>query len=339
MSEGGVDHEFLNDILRITTKIIICIGHFIKYYAATIPIFAILSTRQETKIWKSTPAPLTTFGILKVFLFNIFWMGITLIGTIALLPMWTMRGFGSSVEVEANLVIEKLTAKAIHNGLIGPVKIINPHNLPPIKLHNPDSPAPIYIANHCSQLDVSAVYFALRRFKWIAKESTMYLPGAGNIMKLSGHIFIRRTGKNSKSKSNLYQESNDTIQNGVPMMFFPQGTRCMSEKRQFKDGAFKIAIENEAVLVPMSIQVPLNAWNSFYPLTKLWGGAGKDGDDLNQEKIVTITVHDPIVVKRYTDMEELKNKCEDIIYSALPPLYHGSQDKGKNGADKAKKSK
>ena len=253
-------------------------------------------------------------------------MGLCLLGTIALIPMWLQRGCGNSIELEAQIVVEKLTAMACHEAVAGTVEIINEENLPPIKLQDPDSPAPIFIANHCSQLDVSAVYYALRRFKWIAKKSVRYIPGPGNIMSLGGHIFIQRSGKRGSSVSNLYQLSNEAIQAGIPMMFFPQGTRRMTTKLPFKDGAFKIAIDNECVLVPISIHVPPNAWNSYYPLNLLWGGK------MGPENKVIMTVHAPIQVNKDTELKPLKEKCQEIIYSALPALYHGN-----DGADKKTK--
>ena len=52
------------------------------------------------------------------------------------------------------------------------------------------------------------------------------------------------------------------------MMFFPQGTRKMVDKLPFKDGVFRVVIENESLIVPISICVPRNARNSWYPLNK-----------------------------------------------------------------------
>ena len=38
---------------------------------------------------------------------------------------------------------------------------------------------------------------------------------------------------------------------------------------------------------------------------------------------ITVTVHDPVEVKKDADRAELRKKCDDIIYSVLPPVYHG----------------
>lgn len=337
VSVSGPDHEMLHDIIRVTLKVFYILAYIVYYYALAIPIVAIVSTRQEYKIWKTTPTPLTLLGITKVYLYNVIWMGLCLIASLALLPMWIQRGCGNSVSLEANAVMEKIVAQAVQSMFVGPVEIVNPHNIPPVHLYpssrpsesdgaHVPAPAPVFIANHCSQIDCGCVYYVVRRFKWIAKKSVKVIPGAGNIMMLGAHIFIQRSGKNRGSVSNLYEQSNEAIQSGIPMLLFPQGTRRMSTKLPFKDGAFKIAIENEAVICPITINVPPNAWNTLYPLNILWGGNKGSGEN----KII-MTVHEPIVTKGM-EIQPLKEKCQEIIYSALPPLYHGLGDgKKKDG--------
>ena len=100
------------------------------------------------------------------------------------------------------------------------------------------------------------------------------------------------------------------------MMLFPQGTRKMVDKLTFKDGVFRVVIENESLIVPISVCVPCNAWNSWYPLNKavneirrFWGmkkinngnvRADDDDDDDDDEignKIV-VTVQEPIDIGR-----------------------------------------
>lgn len=312
-----VDHAMLNDFIRGTIWVLSIIGKIIIFYACTIPIFAVASTRQEIKIWRKTKTPLTYFGILKVLIFNLMWMAISLVGALSLIPMWLQRGCSpNAVAVEANAVIEKICAHVITEAFIGTVEIINEENIPHIAFVDGKAPAPIFIANHCSLLDVSSVYYAVRRFKWIAKKSVGYIPGPGNLMFLGNHVLIQRKGKNSKSVSNLYTLCNESIQSGLPIVVFPQGTRRMHQKLPFKDGAFRIATENESTLVPLTIDVPENCWNSYYPLNLLWGG--KRGE----ENKIKITVHDPIPVKKDADIKALKLKCQDTIYSALSSRYH-----------------
>lgn len=317
--------------MGLTAKVMLLIGRCLMCYSAIIPVAAIFSVVQEHKIWKTTPKPLSILGHIKVYLMNVLWMSLTGLAAISLLPMWVQRGCGrSAVSLEQNVVMERLVATGLFRALVGNVKIVNEENIPHIALHNPKGPAPIFIANHASQIDVCVIYYVARRFKWIAKKSVQYLPGVGIGMTLGDHIFIQRKGKNGKSVSNLYEESNKTIQAGIPMMIFPQGTRRITKKLPFKDGAFNIAIQNEAPIVPVSIDVPINAWNSVYPLNLLWGG--------DSGKTVTLTVHKPIQVNKDTDKAELKARCQDIIYSALPPIYQDSEVQSCNDAQSKKKN-
>jgi 1-acyl-sn-glycerol-3-phosphate acyltransferase len=277
-------------------------------YCSSVIVLPILSVFQERRIWQSNLLPsISILGLLKVFLFNVLWMGVTLVGGFALLPKFIVGKFlGFDCQYEAHLV-ERTTAKICSLCFICPkVEIRGEEHLPP---DDGSAPAPIYVANHASQVDLAVVYFLGRRFKWISKDSVRYLPGVGLIMTLSQHVFIVRTGKNKRSVSNLYQQSNNAIQSGLPMFFFPQGTRRMAGRLPFKDGAYRVALENESQLVPVSIHIPLSCWNSWYPLCLLWGGSVEN---------VVLTVHKPIQTKEGMDKEELKKKTYDAIFSEVP---------------------
>jgi len=129
----------------------------------------------------------------------------------------------------------------------------------------------------------------------------------GQIMILSKHVFIdRTTGKNKQSVSSLYDKSNAAVQSGIPMFFFPQGTRRMAERLPFKDGALNVALHNKSKLVPLSLEIPLDAWNRAYPL---WG---------SKPTPVVITVHDAIEIQGDEDKDALRKQCYDVIYSVLP---------------------
>ena len=277
-------------------------------YCASVFVLPILSVFQERRIWKSDLLPsISLFGLVKVFLFNLLWMGLTLFGSLLLLPKFIVgKIVGFDCQYEAHIV-ERVTAKICYLCFISPrVEIRGEANLP---ADDSSRPAPVYVANHASQVDLAVVYFLGRRFKWISKQSVRYLPGVGLIMTLGGHVFIQRTGKNKKSVSNLYEKSKIAIQSGVPMFFFPQGTRRMAVRLPFKDGAYRVALENESQLVPVSIDIPLSCWNSWYPLCLLWGGSVNN---------VVLTVHKPIQTKAGMDKEECKKNTYDAIFSVLP---------------------
>lgn len=290
--------------------------HAFLLYCSSVLVLPILSVLQERRIWKSDLLPsISLFGILKVFLFNVLWMGFTLLGGLVLLPKFILGKFlGFDCQYEAH-VVERVTAKICCICFICPkVEIRGEKNLP---VEDGSCPAPVYVANHASQVDLAVVYFLGRRFKWISKESVRYLPGVGLIMSLGQHVFIQRTGKNKKSVSNLYEKSSGAIQSGLPMFFFPQGTRRMAVRLPFKDGAYRVALENQSQLIPISIDIPLSCWNSMYPLCLLWGGSVSN---------VVLTVHEPIQAKVGMDKEELKKKTYDAIFSVLPLIGEEVQE-------------
>ena len=288
-------------------------------YSSLILLCPLVSVYQEHKLWKHPSVQsLTPVGMLKVYIFNVIWMGLTLVGSLILLPKWALGGFGRSVEYEAHCLVERMSAIGCIGAMVGPVEIRGKGNLPP-RFQRTGQPAPVYVANHASQIDVGAVYYLRRRFKWISKKSVTYLPGVGQIMALSGHVFIQRKGKNrgtggSTSVSNLYAKSNEAIQGGIPMFLFPQGTRRLVERIPFKDGAFNIALSNQSLIVPISFEIPPSAWEGWYPLSLLWGW---------RKKPIVLTVHEPIQVKAGMNKDDLKKRCYDTIYSVLPD--HGSR--------------
>lgn len=264
---------------------------------------ALASVYQEQKIWKNPKLPsLKPHGLVKVYLMNVAWMTGCAIGTL-LTPIYCILTGSADTRKWAHNVVERQVAKFLCQCIIAPVEVMGMENIPVETCY--ESPAPVLIANHDSQIDLAAVYFLEREWRWIAKSSVMFLPGVGQIMFLSKHVFIDRV-KKSKGKTgarNLYVQSNESVKNGVPMFFFPQGTRRLGERLPFKDGAFKVALENKTSLVPISLEIPLTAWNSAYPFAKA--------------DPIKITVHPPMPTAG-KDIETLKKESFEKIYSVLP---------------------
>ncbi|KAL7470230.1 hypothetical protein ACHAXS_010470 [Conticribra weissflogii] len=312
----------------------------LKYYSLSIFLFPLASVYQERRIWNPSPRlpSLSLQAHLKIYFFNVAWMGITLLGGMLLLPK-AILGFDASHEAH---LVERFTGTiCTYLFLDSSIVVRGAENLPPESPTATEGrcppPAPVYVANHASQIDLAVVYLLGKRFKWISKDSVRFLPGVGLIMTLSRHVFInRRTGKNKSSVSNLYRQSQVAIQSGLPMFFFPQGTRRMDARLPFKDGAFRVALESESEIVPISIEIPLGIWDRWYPLNLIWGGnrRGGESDGEGKGKIV-LTIHERIKVTKDTDREELKKKTYDVIYSVLPDI--GEDEVGKRtGASDAK---
>jgi 1-acyl-sn-glycerol-3-phosphate acyltransferase len=297
--------------LSLLSTLLKTVGFGLSWYivVATLAASAV-AVWQEHKIWQSKALPsLSMIGQLKVFLFNVFWMVGCLIGSIFIILKWIVTLGQSDIAMEGNRLVENTVAQLCVRCFVGKVKLVGLEHLPETDI----VPAPVYVANHASQIDVGVVYFLNRRFKWISKLSVLYIPGVGLVMWLSQHVFIdRRKGKNNKSVTALFDKSNAAVQSGLPMFFFPQGTRRIAERLPAKDGAFILAQSNRSLLIPISIEIPLNAWNSLYPLNQLWGGGAP---------MVQITIHPSIRPSENSEKEgreQLKQQCMDQIYSVLP---------------------
>jgi lysophosphatidate acyltransferase len=278
---------------------------FITLFLGAVVLGAFASVHQEQKIWKNPKLPsLKPHALVKVYLMNVIWMIACALGSL-MTPIYCLWKGSMDTRDWAHTIVERTVGKFLCNCIVAPVEVVGMEHIPTETCSM--SPAPVFIANHDSQIDLAAVYFLEREWRWIAKSSVMFLPGVGQIMFLSRHVFIDRVNKSKGATGarNLYLQSNESLQNGVPMFFFPQGTRRLGERLPFKDGAFKVALENKSSLIPISLEIPLTAWNSWYPFVKA--------------SPIKITVHPPLPTAG-KDIETLKKESFDIIYSVLPDL-------------------
>jgi len=279
---------------------------FAGLYAFATVVCSAIAAKQEARIWAPQNMPsLSPFAMFKVFIFNILWITLCSLGCFLIVCKHILTGGTSDMEKECHVYVERYGA-FLCTWMIGTVKIVGIENLPP----EDQVPAPVYVANHASQLDVGVVYFLKRQWHWIAKKSVLYLPGVGATMYFGRHVLIDRVkGKNKKSVSNLFEKSDQSLKSGVPMFLFPQGTRVMSKRLPFKDGAFIMAQNAKSSLVPVSIEIPMKAWESLYPIVR------------TTVPVFVITIHKPIKVTGEEDKEKLKKECFDTIYSCLPPIW------------------
>jgi 1-acyl-sn-glycerol-3-phosphate acyltransferase len=100
--------------------------------------------------------------------------------------------------------------------------------------------------------------------KFLGKQVLFYIPFVGWLMWLAGDVPVKRGKKNSiveameVCKGHLYR--------GMPVMFFPEGTRSQSgELLPFKSGAFRLAIETGADILPIAVAgtrdaLPKHSW-------------------------------------------------------------------------------
>lgn len=124
----------------------------------------------------------------------------------------------------------------------------------------------VVVANHQAALDILALgkVFPKRTFI-LAKHTLAYAPFLGWFLTLARHFFVKRrdhgpgekTGESHESAIRTMKDIIDRIKSeDVGIMIFPEGTRAHSPSPQllpFKKGAFIIAVETEAPIVPIVI--------------------------------------------------------------------------------------
>lgn len=110
----------------------------------------------------------------------------------------------------------------------------------------------IFVGNHVSWFDVFAMAAHLRWFKFVAKAELFRIPLFGPAMRYAGMIPIERTNQ-SRARASIDQAGVE-ITRGASVILFPEGTRGREYAlRPFKKGAFVLAIETQAPIVPVAI--------------------------------------------------------------------------------------
>jgi 1-acyl-sn-glycerol-3-phosphate acyltransferase len=118
----------------------------------------------------------------------------------------------------------------------------------------PDNPRLPYIAvsNHESYADIFLISHFPWEMKWLSKDTMFKIPFMGWMMRMAGDISIQR-GKRESVVSAM-KGCRDRLKKKVSVMIFPEGTRARSDELlPFKDGAFKLAIEAKAPILPIAV--------------------------------------------------------------------------------------
>ncbi len=120
--------------------------------------------------------------------------------------------------------------------------------------HLSDGQSYVLTANHLSQVDILLIYgFLPIEFKWVLKKELLAVPVIGAACTAMGHVVVDRS--NSQAAVASIQGVSKRLQNGMCIMFFPEGTRGTEEGDllPFKRGAFRLAADLQLPVLPMSI--------------------------------------------------------------------------------------
>jgi 1-acyl-sn-glycerol-3-phosphate acyltransferase len=116
----------------------------------------------------------------------------------------------------------------------------------------------VMVANHQSLLDILVMFRLFNHYKWVSKVENFRLPFVGWNMRLNRYIELRRGDKESIAE--MMEACAVALGEGNSVMMFPEGTRSPDGKlKDFKHGAFTLALENECALLPIVLDGTANA--------------------------------------------------------------------------------
>lgn len=116
----------------------------------------------------------------------------------------------------------------------------------------------VVVANHESYADIFLISCFPWEMKWMSKDTMFKIPLMGWMMQMAGDIKLIR-GKR-ESAIDAINQCRDRLAKKVSIMIFPEGTRSRTwEMLPFKDGAFRLAIEAGAPILPIAVAGTRNA--------------------------------------------------------------------------------
>ncbi|MGQ0647808.1 MAG: lysophospholipid acyltransferase family protein [Gemmatimonadaceae bacterium] len=118
-------------------------------------------------------------------------------------------------------------------------------------VHDPRRPY-VAVSNHESWADIFLISHLPWEMKWMSKEAMFRIPCFGWMMRMAGDISLTRGERTSAVKA--MAAARDRIAKRVSVMIFPEGTRSRGgELLPFKDGAFRLALETGAPILPIVV--------------------------------------------------------------------------------------
>ena len=163
----------------------------------------------------------------------------------------------------------------------------------------------IFCPNHFSYLDIPTMGLNPVNAIFVGKNDMENIPVFG-FMYRKLHITVDRS--KLRSKYDTFLKSREALEEGKSLVIYPEGgifTKNPPEMVRFKDGAFRLAIEKQIPIVPVTIP---NNW-IILPGNEFLVRRGR----------VKVIFHAPVETSHLTlaDTDKLKNRVFQIIDDEL----------------------
>ena len=173
----------------------------------------------------------------------------------------------------------------------------------------PDDPRRPYVVvgNHESFVDILLISQLPFEMKWLSKSEFFKIPFVGWMMWLAGDIRLVRGDKKAGAQALI--DMKDRLSKKVSVMVFPEGTRSKSgEMGEFKDGAFRLAVDKQVPILPLVVHGTRSALRKHD-----WRFGVSNAD---------VFVLDPIETAGLTraDVPELRDRVRGLIAGKLAEI-------------------
>ncbi len=168
----------------------------------------------------------------------------------------------------------------------------------------------VFVANHSSNVDIPINILAADPIpiRYLAKKELFSVPVLGWVMSALRMVRTDRQAHRAAHEE-INRQLAEIIPLGLSLMIYPEGTRTRSgDVGSFKRGAFRIAVDNQLDVVPVSVA---GTYDIFPPGSKLiYGGHAR------------AIVHEPIPVNGLdrADVGAVLEQAREAIVGGLAEL-------------------
>ena len=157
------------------------------------------------------------------------------------------------------------------------------------------------ISNHMGYLDIMT-YAMLHRVVFVSKAELAKVPLLGWMTTMSGTVYVERGAGGSAERARSGIQA--TAAEGIPIVFFPEGTRSRDgQVLPFSKGPFQLAVSEQVPILPLVVEgsgtaLPRNSW--LFGKTqdihlRVLKAVSVDGWNLSQVAALTDSVRQRIV--------------------------------------------
>lgn len=137
------------------------------------------------------------------------------------------------------------------------------------------------------------------------KKELRKIPFVGTACAVAGHIFVDRS--NPRAALESIEHIKAQLVNGISTVIFPEGTRTKTgEMGRFKQGAFKIAMDLNLPVVPISLTGFFDAMppKQFY---------------VSPHSKVTLHIGQPVDISHFSDINEAMAHLREKVEAGMQP--------------------